>query len=154
MAWTQTRMLVPGWYGAGTALLAGDPAIQQAMCERWPPFRVIVSALEAALFRSDTRFADAYAALDPSPDATRLWAMIGDEYERTTAAVLRVTGESSIYARRPALTTRRATRNPWIDPLSAIQIDLLRRRTAGDEAVRQPLLTTMAGIAAGVQSVG
>ena len=63
MAWTQTRVLVPAWYGAGTALAAGDLALQREMRAGWPQFRAIVSTLEAALFRTDLSFADDYAAL-------------------------------------------------------------------------------------------
>ena len=154
MAWTQTRVLVPAWYGAGTAFAAGDVALQQAMRAEWPQFRAIISALEAALFRTDLTFADDYLALRPTPEATRIWTTIRDEHARAEAAVLAITGEPSLYARRPELRERLALRNPWIDPLSAIQTDLLRRLEAGDETVRQPLLATMAGIAAGVQSVG
>ena len=154
MAWTQTRVLVPAWFGAGTALAAGDVELQRAMRTDWPQFRAIISALEAALFRTDLSFADDYLALCDSPDGVRIWTAIRAEHVVAEAAVLAITGEESLYERRPELRARLAHRNPWIDPLSAIQTDLLRRLEAGDESVRQPLLTTMAGIAAGVQSVG
>ena len=154
MAWTQTRVLVPAWFGAGTALAGGDVEVQRAMRESWPQFRAIVSALEAALFRTDLSFAADYLAVHPDPDAERIWSAIRAEHAVAQAAVLAITGEDCLYERRPELRARLAHRNPWIDPLSAIQTDLLRRLEAGDESVRQPLLTTMAGIAAGVQSVG
>ena len=154
MAWTQTRVLVPAWYGAGTALTAGDLDVQRAMRAEWPQFRAIVSALEAALFRTDLSFAEDYASLLATPDAARIWASVREEHARAEAAILAITGEPKLYARRPELRERLAERNPWIDPLSAIQTELLRRLAEGDESVRQPLLTTMAGIAAGVQSVG
>ena len=67
---------------------------------------------------------------------------------------MRITGEDDLYGRRPELRERLAHRNPWIDPLSARQTALLKRLADGDESMRQPLLTTMAGVAAGVQSVG
>ena len=154
MAWTQTRVLVPAWYGAGTALLAGDQETQQQMWRDWPPFRAIVSALEAALFRTDLGFSDAYLDVHRDADSERIWQWIREEHARTEQAVLRITGETCLYQRKPELRERLAHRNPWIDPLSAIQTDLLRRFKMGDESLRQPLLTTMAGIAAGVQSVG
>ncbi len=154
MAWTQTRVLVPAWFGAGTALNMGDCATQQKMWEAWPPFRAIVSALESALFRTDLSFVADYLAINPTPSSRRIWAEIRAEHGRSEAAILRITGETALYGRRPELQERLAHRNPWIDPLSAIQADLLRRLTAGDETLRQPILTTMAGIAAGIQSVG
>ena len=154
MAWTQTRVLVPAWFGSGTALASGDVAIQQKMWADWPPFRAIVSALEASLFRTDLAFASDYLALHPTAEATRIWQTIRDEHERSRAAILRITGEDDLYGRRPELRERLAHRNPWIDPLSAIQTELLQRLANGDESMRQPLLTTMAGVAAGVQSVG
>ena len=154
MAWTQTRVLVPAWFGAGTALARGDVDLQRAMRADWPQFRAIVSALEAALFRTDLSFADDYLALQHSDDATRIWSTIRAEHAIAETAILAITDETCLYERRPELRARLAHRNPWIDPLSAIQTDLLRRLDEGDESVRQPLLTTMAGIAAGVQSVG
>jgi phosphoenolpyruvate carboxylase len=154
MAWTQTRVLVPAWFGAGTALLQGDGELQRHMRANWPQFRAIVSALEAALFRTDLSFADDYAALSADPEAGRIWNAIRTEHATAKQAVLAITGETCLYERRPELRARLEHRNPWIDPLSAIQTELLRRLEAGDETMRQPLLTTMAGIAAGVQSVG
>jgi phosphoenolpyruvate carboxylase len=154
MAWTQTRVLVPAWFGAGTALLQGDVELQRHMRANWPQFRAIVSALEAALFRTDLSFADDYAALSADPEAGRIWNAIRTEHATAQQAVLAITGETCLYERRPELRARLEHRNPWIDPLSAIQTELLRRLEAGDETMRQPLLTTMAGIAAGVQSVG
>jgi len=155
MAWTQTRVLVPAWYGAGRGLAAGDPAVQRLMLAHWPPFRAIVSALEAALFRTDLVFAEDYQALaGDDPEAMRIWSTIRDEHATAEAALLAITGTDRLYGNRPELRERLAHRNPWIDPISAIQTDLLRRLHGGDEAVRQPLLTTMAGVAAGVQSVG
>jgi phosphoenolpyruvate carboxylase len=155
MAWTQTRVLVPAWYGAGTALAAGSAATQREMLAGWPAFRAMVSSLEAALFRTDLAFADDYRDLaDGAAGADRIWGLIRAEHDRARSAVLSVTGDSELYGRRPGLRARLDQRNPWIDPLSALQVDLLARLEAGDEAVRQPLLTTMAGVAAGVQSVG
>ncbi len=154
MAWTQTRVLVPAWFGAGTALNMGDCATQRKMWEAWPPFRAIVSALEAALFRTDLTFADDYLAINQTPGSERVWLAIRAEHARSKAAILRITDQSALYDRRPELQERLAHRNPWIDPLSAIQTDLLCRLSAGDESLRQPILTTMAGIAAGIQSVG
>ena len=153
MAWTQTRALVPAWFGAGTALTGGDVALQRAMRDGWPQFRAILGALEAALFRTDLSFADDYAAIGDA-EARRIWDAIAAEHMRTEAAVLAISGEGALYERRPELRERLAERNPWIDPVSALQVDLLARLRGGDESAREPLLATMAGIAAGVQSVG
>lgn len=154
MAWTQTRVLLPAWYGAGSALGAGDLPRLQAMWRRWPPFRAMISSLEAALFRTDLSFVDGYLDLHRTPDAVRIWNAVIAEHERTREAVLAITGEEILYERRPELRDRLRHRNPWIDPLSALQTRLLADLEAGRTEARQPLLTTMAGIAAGIQNVG
>ena len=125
-SWTQTRALVPAWFGAGTALTGGDVALQRAMRDGWPQFRAILGALEAALFRTDLSFADDYAAIGDA-EARRIWDAIAAEHMRTEAAVLAISGEGALYERRPELRERLAERNPWIDPVSALQVDLLAR---------------------------
>ncbi len=152
-AWMQNRILLPAWYGAGTALEQGDRALQREMAERWPFFRTIISMLEMSLFKSDLGVAERYLAL-VDDDVRELWGPIRDEHERVRRAVLDLRGTANLLDASPALQRRLAHRNPWIDPLSHIQVDLLRRSRDGDEAARGPLLSTIGGIAAGMRNTG
>lgn len=153
-AWMQNRLLLPAWYGAGTALVDGDLALQREMRERWPFFRMVISMLEMSLFKSDLGVAERYMKLVTDTEARELWTPIRDEHERLVARVLEITGNDHLLGGQPALRRRLAHRNPWIDPLSHTQVDLLRRTRAEDPDARTPLLHTVAGIAAGMRNTG
>jgi len=152
-AWMQNRILLPAWYGAGTALAEGDRALQREMRERWPFFSTICSMLEMSLFKCDLGVAERYLEL-VEDDVRGLWDPIAAEHARVLAAVLEITGSDALLASSPALQRRLEHRNPWIDPLSHIQVALLRRARAGDEDARDPLLSTITGIAAGMRNTG
>jgi len=153
-AWMQNRLLLPAWYGAGTALAEGDLALQREMRENWPFFRMVISMLEMSLFKSDLGVAERYVELVHDEAARELWTPIREEHERLVARVLEITGNPHLLGGQPALRKRLAHRNPWIDPLSHVQVDLLRRARAGDADAREPLLHTVAGIAAGMRNTG
>jgi phosphoenolpyruvate carboxylase len=153
-AWMQNRLLLPAWYGAGSALADGDLALQREMRERWPFFRMVISMLEMSLFKSDLGVAERYFALVTDQAAKGLWTPIREEHERLVARVLEITGNDHLLGGQPALRRRLAHRNPWIDPLSHVQVDLLRRSRAGDPDAQTPLLHTVAGIAAGMRNTG
>jgi phosphoenolpyruvate carboxylase len=86
--------------------------------------------------------------------AERLWPVIVEEHDRAVDSVLAITGEDRLLAGAPTLRARLEHRNPWIDPLSHIQVELLHRVRAGDEGSREALLATVTGIAAGMQNTG
>lgn len=153
-AWMQNRLLLPAWYGAGTALHEGDLALQREMRERWPFFRMLISTLEMSLFKSDLGVAERYFELVTDDDARELWTPISAEHERLVARVLEITGNDTLLGGAPALQRRLSHRNPWIDPLSHMQVDLLRRTRGDDADARTPLLHTVAGIAAGMRNTG
>jgi phosphoenolpyruvate carboxylase len=154
-AWTQSRLLFPSWYGVGTALASRPLALEQEMWERWPFFRMIVATVEIALFKSDLGTAERYLALaEPAEPARRLWEIVRAEHERTVERLLAVTGQSRLLERRAVLSERLSFRNPWVDPLNELQIELLRRYRSGDSTARAPLLATIAGIAAGLRNTG
>ena len=153
-AWMQNRLLLPAWYGAGSALAEGDLELQRAMRERWPFFRMLCSTLEMSLFKSDLGVAERYLELVGDDDVRALWEPIAAEHARLVARLLEISGRDALLADAPALQERLAHRNPWIDPLSHMQVDLLRRSRGGDEAARAPLLLTIAGIAAGMRNTG
>lgn len=152
-AWMQNRILLPAWYGTGTALEQGDRDLQREMIDRWPFFRTIVSMLEMSLFKSDLGVAERYLEL-VDEDARELWTPIREEHARVRRVVLEIRGMPNLLDATPALQRRLAHRNPWIDPLSHIQVALLRRSRDGDEDAHGPLLSTIGGIAAGMRNTG
>jgi phosphoenolpyruvate carboxylase len=160
-AWTQNRCLLPAWYGCGTALESiGSPRELQRLYRAFPFFRSLVENLEMTLAKSSLEIAGGYLPLvqaDAEPD--RLFNAIAAEHERTVRAVLAIVGADALLARHPVLKRSIALRNPYVDPMNAIQVDLLRRyRGADDEAgrerVRRPLLRSIAGIAAALRNTG
>jgi phosphoenolpyruvate carboxylase len=153
-AWMQNRLLLPAWYGAGTALHGGDLGLQREMHGSWPFFRMVISTLEMSLFKSDLGVAERYFELVTDEGARQLWTPIRDEHERLVERVLQITGNDTLLGDSPALLNRLSHRNPWIDPLSHVQVDLLRRSRANDADAQTPLLHTVAGIAAGMRNTG
>lgn len=153
-AWTQNRLLLPSWYGAGTALAAGDLELHREMWREWPFFRGLVGTLEMALFKTDLGVAERYLTLVDEDIAERFWTDLRAEYERVVERVLAVTGQRRLLDETPALQRRLEHRNPWVDPLSHLQVELLRRLRAGREEARVPLLATITGIAAGMRNTG
>lgn len=153
-AWMQNRMLLPAWYGAGTALDEGDRGLQREMVERWPFFAMLCSTLEMSLFKTDLGVAERYLELLGDDPARELWHPILAEHDRVVRSVLEISGTHTLLQSAPALMARLSHRNPWTDPLSHMQIDLLRRARAGDREAQRPLLLTINGIAAGMRNTG
>ena len=153
-AWTQNRVLLPSWYGAGTALAEADLDVLREMNDEWPFFASIVSTLEMALFKTDLGVAAGYLRLVDPPLRDRLWGQITDELRRLRARILEITGEPRLLANTPALLERLSHRNPWVDPLNHLQVELLSRVRAGAERDREALLATISGIAAGLRNTG
>ncbi|MBV9943274.1 MAG: phosphoenolpyruvate carboxylase [Solirubrobacterales bacterium] len=153
-AWMQNRLLLPAWYGAGTALEEGDRGLQREMVERWPFFAMLCSTLEMSLFKTDLEVAERYLQLLGDDPARGLWEPIRAEHDRVVRTVLEISGTDALLQSAPALRGRLSHRNPWTDPLSHMQIDLLRRVRAGDRDAERPLLLTINGIAAGMRNTG
>jgi phosphoenolpyruvate carboxylase len=154
-AWMQNRMALTSWYGAGTALAAGDLAVQREMWARWPFFRGVMDTLETALSACDPAIGERYLALATRPEeAEAVWALLREEHDRCVARVAEITGRARLGAPSPGALRRHARRRPWLDLLSYLQVDLLARHRAGDEAARGPLLATVAGIATGLRTTG
>jgi phosphoenolpyruvate carboxylase len=153
-AWTQNRLLLTSWYGAGTALAAGDMELHREMWRDWPFFRGLIGTLEMALFKSDLGVAERYLSLVDEDISKRFWSDLRSEYDQVVECVLTVTGQRRLLDETPALQRRLEHRNPWIDPLSHLQVELLRRVRAGREEANAPLLATITGIAAGMRNTG
>ena len=149
-AWTQNRVLFPAWFGCGTALATLSDA-ELAALQELPFFRTLVGNLEMTLAKASLPIARDYLRLvdDPAP-----FEEIEAELERTMEAVLRAAGVSVLLERYAVLQRSVALRNPYVDPMNAIQVELLRRYRGGDESARLPLMRSIAGIAAALRNTG
>ncbi len=150
-AWTQNRCLVPAWYGCGTAFAGADVEELRRLYRDWGFFRSLVQNLEMTLAKSSLEIASEYLDL---VDDKRLWEPIAAEHARTVAAVLEIVEADDLLDRHPAVQRAVRLRNPYVDPMNAIQVDLLRRYRDGDDACVPPLLRSIAGIAAALRNTG
>jgi phosphoenolpyruvate carboxylase len=164
-SWTQTRTLLPAWYGVGTALAplaasAGGVQDLRRLYAGWPFFRATIDNLEMTLAKSSLEIARGYLDLVPeSSDRDRIWALIAGEHERTVSAVLATVDEQALLDRHPALQRSVRLRNPYVDPMNAIQVDLLASYRAADSdneraRLAAPLARSIAGIAAALRNTG
>ncbi len=159
-AWTQSRHLLPGWYGLGTALdraaeRYGAAALDE-MLRGWPFLRALVDDVEMVLATADFVIAARYAGL-AGKIGERYFPLIRAEFDRTVATVLALKHETALLDSEPALQRSILLRNPYVDPMSLLQIDLLERWRADgrpDNEVFRALLASVRGIAQGLQSTG
>ncbi|NVJ24869.1 phosphoenolpyruvate carboxylase [Myxococcus sp. AM011] len=157
-AWTQNRAIIPGWYGVGSALEAfakepGGPALLKRMYRQWPFFKAVIDNVTMVLAKSDMAIAGRYAALAPA--STRpLWRLIQQEHRRTRRQVKRLTGEARLLDHNPQLQRAISLRNPYVDPMSFLQVELMRRKREGASDCDRPLLLSLNGIAAGMRNTG
>ena len=160
-SWTQSRFLLPGWYGVGVALAQGREAVGlpllQEMERDWPFFSATIGNAEMALAKSDLDIAERYAALMTDEAARRrIWERIRDEHARAMREILLLTGQGRLLDREPVLRRSIDRRNPYVDPISFVQIELLRRIRAGSatDATLLAVLRTVNGIAGGLKNTG
>ncbi len=154
-AWTQNRTLLPAWYGCGSAFAAAEPEELSRLYRELPFFTSLIDNLEMTLAKSSLEIAREYLDLVPAelgPD--RFFSEISAEHERTVEAVLAIVGEERLLERNPVVRRSIGIRNPYVDPMNAIQVELLRRHRAGDEDARLPLGRSIAGIAAALRNTG
>jgi phosphoenolpyruvate carboxylase len=156
-AWTQNRCLLPAWYGCGTAFAAAGTPELRRLYREWAFFRSLVENLEMTLAKSSLDIAEGYLGL---VDDARLYSVIAEEHGRTVEAVLEIVGTNELLDRHPVLQRSIRLRNPYVDPMNAIQVELLRRwrdpgaSEAEREEVRRPLLRSIASIAAALRNTG
>jgi phosphoenolpyruvate carboxylase len=154
-AWTQTRCIVPAWLGAGAGLEAAPVDELRVLYAGWPFFRALVENLEMSLAKSSMGIAERYLELvDDAALAERVFGSLRDEHDRARAAVLEIVEARELLDRHQVLQQSIRLRNPYVDPMNAIQVELLKRRRAGDEAALRPLLRSIAGIAAALRNTG
>jgi phosphoenolpyruvate carboxylase len=161
--WMQSRHVIPGWFGVGHALErfsekgASELAMLIDMMRRFPFFYDLIRNVELALTKVDLPLARLYSNLVPDTELReRVFSMIVEEYQRTRRIVLAVTGQSRLLEKNQPLARSVRLRNPYVDPLSLIQIELLRRKRAGDESeqLSYVLAATISGISAGLRNTG
>jgi phosphoenolpyruvate carboxylase len=151
-AWTQNRCLLPAWYGCGTAFDLADITQLRSLYQTWSFFRALVENLEMTLAKSSLPIAEGYLAL---VDDASLYEPIAAEHERAVATVLEIVEARELLDRQPVIQRSIRLRNPYVDPINAIQIELLDRwRTTHDETLRRPLLRTITGIASALRNTG
>jgi phosphoenolpyruvate carboxylase len=168
-SWAQCRLMLPGWYGFGSAIAAyladtpdGLPMLQR-MAQHWPFFRTLLSNIDMVLAKSDLAVASRYAELVQDVELRqRVFALLSAEWHRTREALQQITGQAELLAENPLLKRSIANRFPYMDPLNHLQIELLRRyreaRAIGadtdDERRRRGIHITINGIAAGLRNSG
>jgi phosphoenolpyruvate carboxylase len=158
-SWSQSRAMLPGWYGFGSAVEKSQVPIEQLreLREGWPFFVSILANMEMVLAKGDLAIARRYAELvEDRALADAVFDRIRAEWDRTVSALLAITGKSRLLEDNPMLATIIRSRLPYIDPLNHLQIELIRRRRAGDdnELVREGIHLTLNGIAAGLRNAG
>ena len=159
-AWSQNRSGLTGWYGVGTALQRGIDThgldAMAAMARHWPFMAAAIDDVEMLMAKSDIDIFERYSLLaGDAHDA--FFPQIGEEFERTRDAILAIKGRDTLLADDYRLRLSIRLRNPYVDPISLLQVDLLRRwRATGreDEALLRALIATVNGIAAGIQNTG
>ena len=168
-AWTQNRCLIPAWYGLGTALSdvkynnRSEWQTVLEMYRQWPFFQATIDNAATALAKADMYVGQCYSELCTAPDERRqIWMLIASERDRSRQAILDIVGGSELLASTPWFQGSIEVRNPDIDPLNLIQIELLHRRRKLDvtestdelQRLRDLLRLSVQGVAAGMRTTG
>lgn len=170
-AWTQSRVNLPSWYGVGTALqdwvtvqdestsAEAQLGVLQEMYKGWPFFRTVLDNVQVGLSKADMAIAHCYANLTTPALQSDVYADIAAEFEYTRTMILQITEQKELLTNEQWLQRSIRLRNPYVDPLNFIQVELLRRlrsqSTESDaERLRAALSLSVNGIAAGLQNVG
>ncbi|MBP1821210.1 phosphoenolpyruvate carboxylase [Mycobacterium sp. OAE908] len=163
LAWSQSRVMLPGWYGTGTAfetwIADGDGRLEvlQDLYRRWPFFRTVLSNMAQVLSKSDMGLAARYSELvEDEALRQRVFGKIVDEHERTIRMHKLITGQDDLLADNPALARSVFNRFPYLEPLNHLQVELLQRYRSGDddELVQRGILLTMSGLATALRNSG
>ena len=161
--WMQSRHVVPAWFGVGFALerfseqSSNNARLLEELMSQFPLFTELIANVELGLAKADLSIARLYAGLvSDAVVRERVFGMLLEEFERTKAVVLRLTGQTMLLEKNPVLARSIRLRNPYVDPLSLIQVELLRRKRRGEDAdnINYALAATINGIAAGLRNTG
>lgn len=163
-AWTQSRQMIPAWYAAGTGLRSfvdqkpENLAMLQEMYREWPFFQATINNLQMALMKADLATAKEYIRLvEDETIGSRIFSNISDEYNRTKDVLLLITGSEKLLDHTPNIQESVHRRNPYVDPLNFLQVDLIQKMRDSDEKSEELLtevLLTISGVAAGLVNTG
>jgi phosphoenolpyruvate carboxylase len=157
-SWSQARVMLPGWYGVGQALVEfGDDGLLREMLEAWPFFSATLDNLEMVLSKSDMNIAARYATLVTDRTlADSVFARIRDTWSVTQERLLAITRQSRLLERHPTLDASIRLRLPYIEPLNLLQVELLKRHRAGetDPRVREGIQLSINAIATALRNSG
>ncbi len=156
-SWSQARVMLPGWFGFGSAVAGRDLAELADLAEAWPFFASALDNMEMVMAKADMRIARRYAGL--VADATLRRAVLGAieaEFERTSEALLAIRRRATLADRNPDLAAHIRYRRPYLEALNHLQIEMIARHREGDDdpQVREGILLTMNGIATGLRNSG
>jgi phosphoenolpyruvate carboxylase len=165
-SWSQARIMLPGWYGTGSALaswVGTGPDAPARLAElrdlhaRWPFLRAVLSNMDMVLAKTDLGIARRYAGLVPDPELRdRVFGAIEAEHARTVEMLLAVTGHDRLLADNPPLARSIRNRFPYLDPLNHLQVELLGRWRSGDqdELTKRGIQLSINGLATGLRNSG
>ena len=173
-AWTQSRVNLPGWYGLGTGLHVASHqrlAVLREMYRSWAFFRTVIDRAQLSMRRADMTIAALYASLAEEFTRTAVFGAITEEFRLTERLILGITGQAALLDNEPWLQRSINLRNPYVDPLNYIQVALLKKQRIGpdqmsingqaaaeteeeDPRLRQAILLSINGVAAGLQATG
>jgi phosphoenolpyruvate carboxylase len=162
-SWMQSRFNLPGWFGLGSALAAvNDATILREMYQGWALFKTMLNNAEMSLLKADLGIASLYVDLVPDKAlGSEMFRAVRAEYDRTRDLVLAVSGHANLLDEEPVTQHAVQLRNPYVDPLNYIQVEMLRRIRAlpdqegeAAQSIREVLTITINGIAAGLRNTG
>jgi phosphoenolpyruvate carboxylase len=161
--WMQSRHVLPAWFGVGYALerftqsAEENTSLLKNLMEQFPLFHDLIDNVELGMAKADLSIARLYASLvSDGALRERVLTLVEEEFERTRRVVLELTGQQTLLENNSVLARSIRLRNPYVDPMSLIQVELLRRKRAGEESynLNYALAATINGIAAGLRNTG